>query len=116
MLYNFDRLIDKYSVDFTLVSISEGNYIGGKYVAGNRTETPCRGAIVPLPDKKIYQSGGTLTTKDRQLYMKTPISDPLKTTKVNYKSNEYSIEQDTNWGDYANAFVYVLKWVSSLSD
>lgn len=115
MLYNFDRLIDKYSVDFTLVTASEGSYIDGHYVAGNTTAELVRGAIVPISDNKIYQSGGTLTTKDRQLYMRTPIEAPLKTTKVRYKNDEYNIEQSTDFGDYANAYIYLLKWVSSLS-
>lgn len=112
MLYNFDRLIDKYSGDFTLVSETEGNYIGGKYISGETTEITLRGAIVPIADNKVYQSGGTYTTKDRELYMRTPIDKPLETVKVRYKNNEYKIEQVKDFSDYANAYIYLLKWVS----
>ena len=115
-LYNFKRLIEKYSVDFTLVSISEGSYVGGKYVEGIKTETQCRGAIVPISDSKIYQSGGALTIKDRQLFMKSPIEQSLTNSKIRYKGNVYKIEHETNHEDYADAYIYTLKWVEKLSD
>lgn len=115
-LYNFDRLIDKYSVDFTLVSTAEGGFVDGKYVAGEATETPCRGAIVPMSERKIYQSGGSYTDKDKQLYMRTAIPAPLKLTKVRYKNNNYNIEQVTDYDDYADAYIYTLKWVGAVSD
>lgn len=115
-LYNFTRLITKYSVQFTLISVSEGGYVGGKYVSGGEVEMPLTGAIVPYPDSKIYQSGGYLTQKDRQLYMKTPISSPLKGAKVEYKGDIYNIEQNTDYGDYADAYIYALKWVEQLSE
>lgn len=112
-LYNFNRLIDKYSVDFTLLSTSKGGYVGGKYVSGEETATAYRGAIVPVSDSKIYQSGGTLTTKDRQLFMRTPIAQALTNAKVRFKNNEYNIEQVTDFDDYADAYIYLLKWVSA---
>ena len=115
-LYNFTRLITKYSNPFTLVTLSGGGYVGGKYVEGTETETTLTGAIVPVSDSKIYQSGGVLTQKDRQLYMKTPISNSLTGAKVKYKGNEYNIEQETNYEDYADAYVYTLRWVKQLSD
>lgn len=115
-LYNFNRLIDKYSVDFTFISTSEGSYIGGKYVEGEKAETTYRGAIVPISDSKIYQSGGVLTTKDRQLYMKVPVEKALTNAKIKFKGNVYKIEQETNFDDYSNAYIYLLKWVEKLSD
>lgn len=111
-IYNFKRLIDKYSVNFTLVTTSAGSYDGGKYVDGSETETPLSGAIVSTSSGKIYQSGGALTTKDKQLYMKTKIEQSLTNAKVRYGNNEYKIEQDMDYGDYADAYVYTLKWVS----
>lgn len=109
---NFDRLINEYSVDFTLVTYSEGVYDGGKYVEGEATEAACRGAIIPYADSTIYQSGGKITKKDRQLIMRTVIPFPLKSTKARYKGDEYSIEQSTDFGDYADVYIYELKWVS----
>ncbi len=118
-LYNFNRLIAKYSAQcapITLVTASEGGYVGGKYVRGGEVETAIVGAVVPFSDGKIYQSGGALTTKDRQLYMQSPITNPLTGAKVKYKGNLYNIEQDTNYEDYADAYVYSLKWVKALSE
>lgn len=115
ILNDFDKLIDEYSVDFTLLTYSEdskGSYVGGKYVEGEATEAACRGAIIPYADSKIYHSGGTLTTNDRQLIMKTVIPFPLKGAKVRYKGDVYSIEQSTDYGDYASVYIYALKWVS----
>ena len=111
-LYNFNRLIEKYSGDFVLISEEQGSYDGGKYVAGKETETPCRGAFVPMSASKIYQSGGTLTSKDYQLFMRQPIPDALKTAKARYKGNVYKIEQETNYEDYADAYIYTAKWIS----
>ena len=115
-LYNFDRLIDKYSADFTLVTAAEGTYVDGDFVSGETTETACRGAVVPMPERKIYNSGGAYTEKDKQLYMRTPIPSPLKLTKARYKGNLYNIEQVIDYGDFADAFFYVLKWVGAVSD
>lgn len=115
-LYDFKRLITKYSVNFTLVTLSEGGFVNGKYVEGAATETALSGAIVPMADGKIYQSGGTYTVKDRQLYMKTKIEQSLTNAKVRYKGNEYSIEQETDYDDYADAYIYALKWVGAFKD
>lgn len=115
-LYNFERLIKKYSGDFTLVSTAKGEYIGGKYVEGEKTETGCKGAFVPMSERKIYQSGGTYTSKDYTLYMTEPIPKAFETVKAIYKGNEYNIEQATDYEDYADAYIYNAKWVSAVSD
>lgn len=112
-LYDFKRLIDKYSVEFTLVSSATGSYVNGKYVSGEETTSTQHGAIVPVSNNKLYQSGGAITTKDRQLIMKSPISNALTNCKVRYLGNEYNIEQETDYTEYADAHIYLLKWVSS---
>lgn len=114
-LYNFTRLITKYSVQFTLISTADGSYVDGKYVEGATTETALTGAIVPYSDSKIYQSGGFFTQKDRELYMKTPINAPLKAAKVKYKGDIFKVESNRDYGDYADAYIYSLKWVEHLS-
>lgn len=114
-LYNFERLIQKYSVDFIIETEGEGGqYIGGKYVPAEAASLQCRGAIVPMSESKVYQSGGTYTAKDRQLFMRQPIRSALTKAKVIYKGNRYNIEQETNFEDYANAYIYLLKWVSTV--
>lgn len=117
--FNLQRVIKNFAAqcaEITLITLSEGSYDGGKYVSGVTTETTITGAIVPVSDSKIYQSGGVITAKDRELYTTEPISDSLTGAKVVYNNNEYSIETERNFNDYDNAYIYTLKWVKQLSD
>lgn len=109
--YNFKRLINKYSVDFVLYRETEGKYISGKWVAGNKEQISMRGAIVPMSEKKIYSSGGTYTADDRELYVLKPLELPLSDLKVVYKGNAYAVEQGRNFEEYADVAIYNLKWV-----
>lgn len=111
-LYNFKRLIKKYSVTFTLRKESEGEYVSGKWVVGEPDEKTMQGAIVPMSDRKIYGSGGTYTEQDRELYVSTPLQGDLSAFKVIYNQNIYAVEYGRNFEDYADAAVYTLKWVS----
>lgn len=110
-LYNFERLVKKYSVPFKLVVYGEGEYVDGKFVKGEPSELAATGAIVPMSTRKIYQSGGTLDTTDRELYMLTPIPTPLKHTQAVYKGRTYSIEEEKDYTDYSDVSVYILRWV-----
>lgn len=115
-MYNFVDLIRRHSVPFELVSNSGGSYIDGKWKNGLQTISARFGAIIPLPERKIYSSGGTYTSKDRNLFMSTPITSPLKETQVRYKGDLFNIEEETDYSDYSAAFIYVLRWVSAVSD
>lgn len=114
-LYNFTRLIQKYSVPFCLHRI-QGAYVGGKWEQGGEEVQCMSGAIVPIKDSKIYTSGGTYTLRDRELYLTKPLKGPLSNYKVIYKGNAYKVEAGRNFEDYADAAVYVLKWVSEVSE
>ena len=67
------------------------------------------GAIVSIPRRKVYQSGGYLTAKDLRLF----VYSPLEGTKVKYKGNLYSVEDDRDYSEFAGVYSYVLKWVSA---
>ena len=110
-LYNFKRLVRKYSVTFELITHEAGTYKDGRYVETESVTASKTGAIVPLSQRKIYQSGGTLSTTDRQLYMLERITEPLNNATVKYKGKTYKIEEDTDYTDYSDVSVYVLKWV-----
>ena len=111
-LYDFHRLIDKYSCIFEVIYHTEGAYVDGKWRDGLTTVSEMSGAIVPLAETKIYQSGGTLKKTDRQLYTVIPVTEDLSKAKVRYKGKTYSIEEDTDYSDYADVYIYVLRWVS----
>ena len=110
-LYNFHRLIKKYSVTFCLHR-TQGEYVSGKWEKGGEIVKEMQGAIVPVSDRKIYGSGGTYTEQDRELYITSKLPEPLSDLKVVYKDNEYAVEYGSNFEDYADAAVYTLKWVS----
>lgn len=111
-LYNFKRLIQKYSVPFVIETEQAGRYESGKWVEDGIVSREATGAIVPLAERKVYSSGGHYTSKDRSLYSVTRIEDFDK-SKVVYKGNVYKVEEETDYSDYADAYVYVLKWVSA---
>ena len=110
-LYNFKRLIKKYSVDFTLKTEAKGQYVGGKWEAGEPICRQMRGAIVPMSDRKIYQSGGTYTQQDRMLYLSEPLQGSLQAFKVIHGTNTYTVEESRDYSDYAAVGVYTLKRV-----
>lgn len=108
-LYDFTGLINKYSVSFDVVSETEGAYDGGIYIPGKTVTEAFTGAIVPIAERKIYQSGGAYTTQDKQLYTHKRIPDALLKGKVRYKDCDYSIEEGIDHSDFCGAFVYTLK-------
>ncbi|WP_426005355.1 hypothetical protein [Bacillus sp. DWP3-1] len=111
--FNFMKLIDKYSVTFDLIVQSEGDYDDiGRWQDGEPITTTQKGALVVLPSQLIYQSGGRLTTFDRQLYISKSVEIPLK-SKVIYKGSSYHVESTNPFEDYADFNSYILKAVSS---
>lgn len=124
--YDFTDLIRRHSVNFEVLTHTQGKYINGKYQKGTETVTQCRGAILPLQngnthraggmaDGIIYQSGGTYTAKDRALYMISPLEGALKEIQVRYKGDVYSVESVQDFSDYSPTYIYVLKWVEPVS-
>lgn len=113
--YDFVDLIRRHSVTFEVLTYAEGSYVGGKYQNGSETVSEGSGAILPMTDRKIYQSGGTYTTQDRTLYMFTPLEGALKTLQVRYKGNVYNVEEAQDFSDYSEAYIYTLKWVEPVS-
>lgn len=110
-LYNFTRLIRKYSVTFCLHR-TQGGYVAGKWEDGGEAVKEMRGAIVPMSERKIYDAGGTYTTQDRELYLTEPLKGDLSEYQVVYKGNTYAVEEQRNFEDYADVAVYTLKYMS----
>ncbi|WP_353856440.1 hypothetical protein [Bacillus sp. Bos-x628] len=106
----FSDLIKRYSVDFTLLIPSEeGLYNNlGEWVPAKPISSTERGAIVPLQSQLVYQSGGRLTSMDRQLFIKNEF--PLK-AQVLFEGATFDIEAMTPFGTYADFNSYILKAV-----
>lgn len=119
-LYNFDRLIDKYSSDFKLIK-KTGQYVSGEWQE-TEAEESVKGAILPVSSNEVYSSGGTLSTSDRRLYRKKPIVEPtkgqtmdeaLKLIEIEKDGKRFKVSQDQDYSDFGDVYVYVLKGASN---
>lgn len=106
---DFTDLISRYSVDYTLIQKTKGGYVDGEYVAGAEIKADLRGAIVPLSTNKVYQSGGSYTTKDMHLYSSTFID--TADASIRHKDKEYQVQEDADYSAHTEVYVYLLKWV-----
>ena len=101
IIYDFTRLLEKYSVSCEL--IREGG--GGSYVGGNWLPEPAappemvKGAVIPMKDQKVYQSGGTYTQGDREFITLARI--------------KYHVESENDYSIYAGFHDYNLKRVGA---
>ena len=112
LLYNFERLIKKYAVSCQLVSFEEGSWNAGKRIKGEKTTTDISGAIVPINEKRIQNSGGSYRQGDCEFITMQPITINSKTYLVN-KGKIYKLEDATDYSDYANFNTYVARRVSA---
>jgi hypothetical protein len=108
--FDFKRLINKYSSSFTLKVPSEGSFVGGQYEV-TYTEKELTGAILGFSMRKIYQSGGYLTSQDRHLFIEQPVEHALSGALVVFNGNVYSIEEDSENGNerFTGVYSYVLR-------
>lgn len=112
--YDFKRLIKKYSADCKfLAEYTDGSYVGGEWVpAPNLPPEDITGAVVPMTDRKIFQSGGTYTEQDREFITFREIS--LETPHwVVYKGMKYLVMENSDYSDYAGFYAYNLKRVGA---
>ncbi|PZL78247.1 hypothetical protein CI088_00310 [Enterococcus plantarum] len=109
----FSSLVASFGVDFTLILLtdSKGQYIKGEWVPDNQEPVIKQGAIIPYDDRTIYQSGGTLTTSDRQLAYVGDI--PLGSHVID-AGKKYKVESEESFREhYADTNLYRLKAVST---
>lgn len=114
--FNFERLITKYKSAVTLVLSVQGGYDeNGDYVKTS-TSKEVEGAVISITDSKLYRSDGTLTAKDKVLYMLEPIKNDLQGAKVTYKGNLYSIDNCKEDFEFTGVYAYTLKYVSAFDE
>lgn len=115
--FNFSRLIKKYSSNFTAITLSEGSFNdAGDWVKGEQAQTTVQGAVIAFKESKIHRSEGTLTTKDRRLFVLSPIDKALQGSKVIYEGNVYSIEDEAENAKFTGVYAYTLRWVSAFKE
>lgn len=111
-LYNFARLIKKYTVKCQLVNISEGYWKAGKWHEGEETTTDITGAVVPISENRINNSGGDYKQGDCE-FITTESIELNSDTFLVYKSKKYKLEDTTDYSDYADFKTYVARRVSA---
>lgn len=114
MIYNFECLINKYSVQGAfLTAKTEGHWDDdGMWQEGSDESMPLQCAIVPMSTKDVYASGGRYTTADRQLYTQ----QQLKTKQtIEYRGITYTVMEETDYTAYGDFFVYVIRAVSEIA-
>lgn len=112
LLYNFVRLIKKYSVSCQLVSFPEGEWSAGTYTVGEPITTDISGAVVPISEKRIQNSGGSYRQGDCDFITTQPITIGSNTYLV-HKGKKYKLEDTTDYSDYADFNTYVARRVSA---
>lgn len=112
--FDFSSLISDYSNSFDVIKPIEGKYDEkGDWVVGGDEKLSFRGAIIGFKESKIFRSEGTVTAKDRHLFMHKPLPDALIGSKLHYKGQEYLIESETENAEFTGVYSYVLRWCSA---
>lgn len=113
MYFDFYNLIDKYITSFiAILYYDEGYDDSGEYLYSQEEKT-LTGAIIGISDGKIYRSAGTLTDKDKYLFMFEEL--PLQTTEIIYKNNRYKVEEQVENAEFTGVYQYTLKYVSAFN-
>lgn len=116
-MFDFSDLIEEYSLAIQIIlpadPTDKGHYDEdtGEWVPPTPAEPINTNAVViPFSSNEIYQSGGRLSSADRQLVISMDI--PIKSIVVS-EGHKYSVEQELPYSAYAGFNVYELKWVSA---
>ena len=115
--FDFSRLINKYSTDFTVLTSTTGGYDeAGDWQAGEQTETKMHGAIISYKESKIFRAEGTLTANDKRLFLLQPIDSKLIGATAIYNGRKYNIEDCTENAQFTGVWAYTLKYVSAFKN
>lgn len=115
--FNFKPLIEQYTVNFLLEypqdtgKPKEYDDLGKPIAAPPSEPIAAKGALIPLPQRLIYESGGRLAEADRQLYS-LDHNIPLK-SRITYNGLKYYVESKTPYEDFADFSTYTLKGVDA---
>lgn len=109
-MFDFSRLIEEHSTQFTVIIETEGHYDqdnGGIWVPGTGQEITLDGAILPLSSDELrHDANGTYTTADRKIFVYTELK---KGQRINHKGKEYTIHEDKDYSSQSGVYVYYAK-------
>ena len=110
-LYNFKRLVEKYSVLCQLITNQPGYYDDdGIWHEPEEVALETKAVVMPVPERTLYESGGRYTTADRLIISLE--SYPLQSHIV-YRGHKYRIEEIADYTEYADFAQYLAKWVNA---
>lgn len=109
-MYNFKRLIKKYSKELPLLKQTTGGYYdyenGGVWVDGDTQWTEFKGAVLPLGEELIFDNSG-YTTDDKKLYTYEPVG-PNQIVK--HKDRTYTTMRHSGYEDFDKDLkIFILK-------
>lgn len=108
-LYNFKRLVEKYSVLCQHIARKPGHYDeDGIWREPQDVTRDTRAAILPVPERTLYESGGRYTAADRLI---VTLEELKLQTFVVYGGRKYRIEEETDFSEYADFRQYLAKLV-----
>ena len=113
--FDFSQLIADYENEFTVITTAQDHFNErGDLVKGQESQQSMSGAIIGFRESKLFRSDGTLTAKDKHLFMLQRLPDALVGAKVLYKGQQYLIESETENAEFTGVYSYVLRWCSAI--
>lgn len=109
--YNFTRLINKYAVNCQLVTFAEGKWEGGEWQEGQKNISDISGAVVPISEKRVQNSGGSYQQGDLE-FITTQSIEITSDTYLVYHGKHYKLMDTTDYSEYADFHTYLAKGVS----
>lgn len=109
-MFNFERLIKKYSHIKPMLKVKTGGYRdydnGGVWVEGNVGWKELEGAVLPLGKKLIFDNSA-YTTEDRKLYT---YEDVQENETIKFKGREYTTMDCDDYEEYDPGLnIFILK-------
>ena len=102
-LFNFKRLVDKYSKIKPFALIENG----GEYTKGSISKQEFDGAVVPLSMQELrYEENGKYKSEDRKLYCYKQFETG---DKIEHKNHVYTVDKKKDYSDFDdNLNIYYL--------
>ena len=113
--FEFADFVEEFKVSFIVFDeIINGYYNDeGKWInPGAETPRTMEGIILPLTNDELqHENNGVYTTKDRKIY----VTSPLKIgQRIDYKNQLYTIDSEKDYSDYVDVYIYFAKGVGSV--
>ena len=112
--FDFSGLISDYSNTFTVITSTDAGYNkAGDWQQGTEQRQTFTGAIIAFKESKVHRSEGTITAKDKRLFMQQALPQALVGAFVEYRGQKYKIDSELENAEFTGVWSYLLKRVSA---